>query len=283
MSLSGATREKAEEDHQEADASHLALGTGGGGSRILAPGVGGKPPQMVHGPGMGWAKLGEIPRAGFPVQLFRDPAGARLAGSLKRLLFKGRTDEELMALWVESRRAGRGEQAAFELLWERNAQATRAAVGRILGRHRALAEEVFQDAWLEVARAEAYRPGNFRGYLRTVATRKALDRLAASSVREARSLDDEPGLPAVDPGPAKRSQSREEARIVLEIVGRLPEVQRIAWTLKYVEELTFEEIAEAMGSPLGTAKTRVRLAIQFLADALSTAGIALADRSEEVS
>ncbi|HVO20129.1 MAG TPA: RNA polymerase sigma factor [Anaeromyxobacter sp.] len=186
-----------------------------------------------------------------------------------------------MALWVESRRMGRGEQAAFELLWERNAPATRAAVGRILSRHPSLADEVFQDAWLEVARAESYRPGSFRGFVRTVATRKALDRLASSSAREASSVDDEPGLSTSESGPADRSQAREGARMVLEIVQRLPEVQKIAWTLKYVEELTFEEIAEAMASPLGTAKTRVRLATEFLAEALSAAGVAHADLDEE--
>jgi RNA polymerase sigma-70 factor (ECF subfamily) len=186
-----------------------------------------------------------------------------------------------MALWVESRRAGRGEPAAFELLWERNAQATRAVVGRVLGRHRSLADEVFQDAWLEVARAGTYRPGSFRAYIRTVATRKALDRIAMASVRDSRGEDREPDLVATASGPEDRSQAREGAGIVLGIVERLPDAQRIAWTLRYVEELTFEEIAEAMGTPLGTAKTRVRLATASLADALGAAGIARADLGEE--
>jgi RNA polymerase sigma-70 factor, ECF subfamily len=226
-----------------------------------------------------WDKLREIPRVRSPVPFLRDPV-EMLTGSFKKRLLRGRTDEELMALWVESRRAGRGEQAAFEVLWERNAQATRAVVGRVLGRHRSLADEVFQDAWLEVARAERYRPGSFRGYIRTVAARKAVDRIARSSVRHGGGEEDRPDLVATGSGPADLTRAREGAALVLGIVGRLPDAQRIAWTLKYAEELTYEEIADAMGTPVGTAKTRVRLATASLADALSAAGVARADLEE---
>jgi DNA-directed RNA polymerase specialized sigma24 family protein len=68
---------------------------------------------------------------------------------------------------------------------------------------------------------------------------------------------------------------------MLGIAERLPHPQRVAWTLRYVEEMTFEEIAEAMVTPLGTAKTRVRLANAFVADALDEAGIARIDVAEE--
>lgn len=183
-----------------------------------------------------------------------------------------------MALWVESRGTNRG-QAAFELLWERHRAASHAAVRRLLGRHAAHADDVLQDTWLEVARAESYRPGSFAGYLRTIAARKALDRLASARVR-ARAVDpegdaEEVALPASSP--AARAQARQAAGAVLELVAGMPEPQRIAWTLRYVEELGFEEVAAAMGTPLGTAKTRVRLANAYLADALSASGLSRAD------
>jgi RNA polymerase sigma-70 factor (ECF subfamily) len=186
-----------------------------------------------------------------------------------------------MTLWVESRRAGHGEVAAFELLWERHAAATREAILRVLGTHRSLADDVLQEAWLEVTHARAYRPGSFRAFIRTVATRKALDRMATSAVRRSESEDAAGALPASGSGPAREAQAREGAGLVLGIAGRLPHLQRVAWVLRYVEEMTFEEIADAMGTPVGTAKTRVRLANEFVADALDGAGIARVDVAEE--
>lgn len=197
-----------------------------------------------------------------------------------------------MSLWVESRRNGRGEVAAFELLWERHSQATFRCVVRVLGEHRSLADEVFQDAWLEVTRATAYAAGSFRSFIRTVATRKALDRLAAASMRAAsvpfaHSVEDEEDdgvvsrLPAPDHDPSRGAQVRESTAVVFRAVARLPEHQRLAWTLRYVEELTFEEIAEATRTPVGTAKTRVRLANAFLAEALKELRIEATDLVEE--
>jgi RNA polymerase sigma-70 factor, ECF subfamily len=196
-----------------------------------------------------------------------------------------------MSLWVESRRNGRGEVAAFELLWERHSRATFRCVARVLGAHRSLADEVFQDAWLEVTRATAYAAGSFRSFIRTVATRKALDRLAAASMRAASvplapsGEEEESGapsrLPTASHDPSRGAQVRESAAVVLRTIARLPEPQRLAWTLRYVEELTFDEIAEATRAPVGTAKTRVRLANAYLADALKELRIEATDLVEE--
>ncbi len=201
------------------------------------------------------------------------------ARARKRLL-QTKSDEELMLLWVESRRSGPGETAAFELLWERHAIASRQMVMRVLGRNRAFADEVIQDAWLEVARVGAYRPGSFRAFLRTVATRKSLDFLALSSVRAARTAPEEGEIDAAEivaaaptADPQRTALAREGASRVLGIAERMPDAQRVAWTLRYVEQMTFEEIAEAMAVPVGTAKTRVRLANAFLAEGLAKLGI----------
>jgi RNA polymerase sigma-70 factor (ECF subfamily) len=190
-----------------------------------------------------------------------------------------------MTLWVHSRAKGRGDTAAFELLWERHVRETFHVVRRILGPHGAVAEEVLQDAWLEVTRADRYRPGSFRAWIRTVATRKALDRLASAALRSAETrrppTEEEPErtvrLAAEGPDPARGACAREAAAAVLEIAARMPHVQRAAWVLRYVEQLTFEELAEAMEIPVGTAKTRIRLANAFLAEALEESGLSPAD------
>ncbi len=200
-------------------------------------------------------------------------------------LLQEKTDEELMSLWVESRRGGHGDAAAFELLWERHAHAIYQTVVRVLGSHRSLADEIFQEAWLEVTRASSYRPGSFRAFIRTVATRKALDGLASMSVRAAAvdsapdedALDEVARIPAPNDDPGQGAQTREATSVVLGIAAQMPDAQRVAWMLRYVEQLTFEEIADAMSTPVGTAKTRVRLANAFLAQGLAERGIESAD------
>jgi RNA polymerase sigma-70 factor (ECF subfamily) len=156
----------------------------------------------------------------------------------------------------------------------------RETIRHVLGRRAALADDILQDAWTEVAHATAYRPGSFRAWLRTIATRKALDRLATVAERRTEGEEAAADVPAIEPGPAAAAQAREGAGLVLDLAERLPEPQRIAWTLRYVDELTFEEIADAMGTPVGTAKTRIRLANAAFAEALDAAGIAPADLAE---
>jgi RNA polymerase sigma-70 factor (ECF subfamily) len=195
-----------------------------------------------------------------------------LGGRLKKLLLRGKSDEELMTLWVESRREDRGEAAAFELLWDRHRRPSYAAAVRMCGANRALAEEVLQDAWLEVVRATRYQAGNFGGFIRTIVARKALDRLQAASTRQKdhpeegeESLEN---IPSGEVDPARITEGRESVQKILDLVARLPDVQRVAWTLRYMEDLTFDEVANAMGTPTGTAKTRVRLANEALAGLL---------------
>lgn len=194
-----------------------------------------------------------------------------------------------MERWVVSRRRGPGEAAAFDVLWERHHKLVFRSVRRVLGAHRALIEEAVQDAWVEVVRATHYSPGSFRSFLRVIATRKALDRLESQLRQPSEdepALDDEknalcrsfPGLvQAMTGDPAREVQARESAALIFEIVEHMPETQRTAWVLRYAEQLTFQEVADAMGTPLGTAKTRVRLADEFLAFGLQERGTRIID------
>jgi RNA polymerase sigma-70 factor, ECF subfamily len=205
----------------------------------------------------------------------------------KKDSLRDQTDEELMTLWVNSRTLRTGDASPFEILWQRHRGATARLVARVLGRrHRFIVDEVLQDAWLEVARATHYLSGSFRSWIRTIATRKALDRLATASNRnvvkdDRLSRDDRAALQSSGDDPASAASAREAVAIVLEFVERMPDAQRAAWVLKYVEEMTFEELAEAMGTPVGTAKTRIRLANAFLAEALVERGITPADLEED--
>ncbi|HWE22598.1 MAG TPA: RNA polymerase sigma factor [Myxococcales bacterium] len=166
---------------------------------------------------------------------------------------------------------------AYELLWERHRDSTYRLLARVLGRYRSLVDEIFQDTWLEVATATHYVPGSFRGYIRTIATRAAMDRLRAASITMAdqpREEDDRDESVAMTSGnPVANLEARESTRLILGIVDTMALLQRAAWTLRYVEQMTFEELAEAMDVKLGTAKSRVRLANEFIEHALRDQGI----------
>ena len=236
--------------------------------------------------GSGWGRDVDTAEAGHrraPARDFRYPArDARMVTTLTPLA--QRTDEALMTLWVESRARGAGVQAAFDELYRRHQAAVRGRLMAVLGGREARhLDDLFQDAWLEVARATTFNPGSFKSWVLTVATRKALDRLARHDVKKDAAPEDRDGepqdpvqsLPAPGATPEARVGAGRLAGILLAALSGAPELQRAAWMLRYVEGLTFEEIAEQEEMPLGTAKTRVRLANETLRRALQARGLDL--------
>lgn len=196
-----------------------------------------------------------------------------------------RSDEALMTLWVEATARRSGQTAAFDELYRRHQGAVRARLAAILGRKEGRhLDDLFQDVWIEVARATAFSPSSFKSWVLIVATRKALDRLARHDVKKATLAADGSETDPIDPvvqhtapgpGPEERVGASRLAALLLSALAGAPEPQREVWSLKYVEGLTFEEIAEVKGMPLGTAKTRVRLANEALAEGLRARGLDL--------
>jgi RNA polymerase sigma-70 factor (ECF subfamily) len=132
-------------------------------------------------------------------------------------------------------------------------------------------EETFWQAW---RKADSYEPskGAVSTWLFTIGRRKALDRLRSrrrsreDSMETERGFDDLPSKSA-DPGTeAEGSELRENVRTALR---ELPQEQREVLELGYFSGLSQAEIAEKTGQPLGTVKTRMRLAMQKLRDPLS--------------
>ena len=168
-------------------------------------------------------------------------------------------------------RVARGQRSALRSLYEAFAGRTMAIAQRILGSS-AEAEEVVQDTFVEAwRRASEYRAdrGTPAAWLCAIARSRALDRLRARgrSDEALRAVAAEPPRDP-DPPPIESVARREERERVRAALASLPAEQRRALELAYFDGFTQSEIARATGDALGTVKTRIRLAMHKLADAL---------------
>ena len=133
-------------------------------------------------------------------------------------------------------------------------------------------EETFWQAW---RKASSYEPsrGAVSTWLLTIGRRRALDRLRAKGRRREESLTQEGGgladMIAAGPDPSAAAEASERRTHVIAALRELPEEQREVLELGYFQGLSQTEIADATGQPLGTVKTRMRLAMQKLREPLS--------------
>jgi RNA polymerase sigma-70 factor, ECF subfamily len=163
-------------------------------------------------------------------------------------------------------RVARGEQQAFLALYDRHAARVHALSLRILS-DPMLAEEVTQDTFMKLwSRARMYlsERGSFVVWLLTIARRTALDRLRLETRRPLLSDSNDPE--ELWPNLPDKSQDADEARwkSMYFAVHALPREQQIVVELAYYQGLSQSEIAEELGWPLGTVKTRLRAAMQAL-------------------
>lgn len=131
-------------------------------------------------------------------------------------------------------------------------------------------EETFWQAW---RKASSYEPskGAVSTWLLTIGRRRALDRLRARK----RHREDLAGsstfadLPSNEPDPLEDTETAERREQVRAALRGLPSEQREVLELGYFNGLSQSEIADATGQPLGTVKTRMRLAMQKLREPLA--------------
>jgi RNA polymerase sigma-70 factor (ECF subfamily) len=173
-----------------------------------------------------------------------------------------------------------GDERALGALYDRWSPAVHALALRIVAdRDEAedVVEETFWQAWRQAATYQAAR-GAVSTWLFTIARSRALDRRRAISRRREEALG---GLPAEEPraptpaadAPADSahdpSEVAERRTRVEAALRELPAEQREAVELAYFDGLSQTEIAERTRQPLGTVKTRMRLAMQKLRERLA--------------
>jgi RNA polymerase sigma-70 factor (ECF subfamily) len=162
-----------------------------------------------------------------------------------------------------------GSSQALGVLYDRYAPVLFALARRIVERPED-AEEVVQDVfaqvWRQASRYQCDR-ASVAGWLVMIARARAIDRLR---VRRARPDAGERGDPVVvsllsaDPSPEELALSAQDAGRVKAACAELPEDLRSVLGLAFYRGLTHSQIAAATGLPLGTVKTRIRSAMEFL-------------------
>jgi RNA polymerase sigma factor (sigma-70 family) len=125
------------------------------------------------------------------------------------------------------------------------------------------ARDLTQDVWLRVLRGIGrLRDGSkLRPWLFGIARRAAMDRLRT---QYASRIVDEVDVTVIAAPDSPPPEPEEELRTMQQELMRLPVIEREALTLYYLQELSMAEVAEVLGLPVGTVKSRLFRARQVL-------------------
>jgi RNA polymerase sigma-70 factor (ECF subfamily) len=170
------------------------------------------------------------------------------------------------------RKIAAGCGASLAAFYDRHASVAMGLLCRILG-DRNEAEEILQEVFLQVWRdARRYDPDRSspRGWLLLIARSRALDRRRGTMARRRREDESVRGdaSRAVAPLGTSRLEHDESRQRIGSALDRLPPEQRRVIQLAFYEGLTQTQIAEFLGAPLGTVKSRALLAMKKLREML---------------
>ena len=177
----------------------------------------------------------------------------------------------------------RGDQRAFDTLVHRHKDRLYNLAYRYLG-NREEALDLCQEVFIRAYRGLDGFQGTSQVYtwLHTIAVNLARNRLR-DQTRKGRnqgvSLDaltatgGEVAHPAAGPGPRSEAQGHELEEILQQCLGELPEACRLAFVLRTVEGLSYDEIAKTLECPKGTVKSRLNQARALLRERLNALGV----------
>jgi RNA polymerase sigma-70 factor (ECF subfamily) len=178
------------------------------------------------------------------------------------------SDEALVAL------AARSEQLALAELYDRFGRPAYGLALRIL-RDEALAEDAVQEAFLALWRtAPRFVPerGKASTWILTLVHRRAVDLVRREERRRTDALDQAPEPESPD-AVEEEAWLRLQRERVQDALRKLPDQQREAIELAYYGGFTQSELAERLGQPLGTIKSRMFMGLARLRELLGDPGL----------
>jgi len=177
------------------------------------------------------------------------------------------SDEELLSALAA------GDESALGPLYRRHVPTVYKMAAQALDPDAAedIVQEVFASVWKNAESFDSSR-GPVRPWILQIARSRVLNELRrrsrkpANGERDGSELDELPDE-ARSPEQALWDEYRRSA--IRQAIGSLPDSQRQALSLAFFEDLTHEQVAEALKVPLGTTKTRIRSGMQRLRFALA--------------
>lgn len=171
-------------------------------------------------------------------------------------------------------RVAMAEKEALEALYTRYSSSVY-SLAMFMLKQEALAEEVTQDIFLNIwTKASSYKAerGEPKSWIMSVAHHRIVD--VIRSRRRTQNVTDPGAYDRLETLPSSRISTEEEVErriereYILEALNTLPPEQREVIMLAYFEGYSQSEMAKILNQPLGTVKTRVRLAMKKLRAAL---------------
>ena len=198
-----------------------------------------------------------------------------------------KSDEELMQLYQK------GDEYAFEILYWRHQHGIFNYICHFIGGSGTHAEDLLQDVFLKVVKAsKRYEPtAKFTTWLYQIARNGCIDHFRKMKHRKTTSLSQpidreedlsiESTIANSDSSPEKAAHINEITGLLKEALTTLPEEQREVFLMREDLNLSFAEIAESIGCPINTAKSRMRYALEHLRKTLKQEGITQSEVMED--
>ena len=156
----------------------------------------------------------------------------------------------------------RGDQAAWERIVRLHWRRVFNVAYKFVGKHDE-AEDLTQDIFLKIFKSlDTFdRRANFQTWLISVSRNLCIDHYR--SVRKERETIDRQVDPneltpaSTDPGPMAALEQRDRVTLLRQALGQLPDTLRTAVLMRDIQEMSYQEIADKLGLPEGTVKSRI--------------------------
>ncbi len=172
------------------------------------------------------------------------------------------------------RRCASRDESALAALYDESSNLAYSIALRILADEADASEvmlDVFRQVWDGAAKFDERR-GSAAAWIVVLARSRAIDRRRSRTAKNpaADKIEEAGDVRSQEPSPETIAMASQTSRSMMFALSSIPAEQRTALELAFFGGLSHSEVAERLGEPLGTVKTRIRLAIHRLRELLRT-------------